>query len=119
MTTIAIVPDSAAPPTAFRAVAGPHHSVGRTPGEALDALTAQLGADEAGTLVVVQHLRPDTFFTAAQRQRLGDLMARWRAARDRGASLPPAEQAELDALAAAELDAAARRTAALAAGLTP
>jgi hypothetical protein len=109
MTTIAIVPDSpAAPPTAFRAVAGRHQSVGRTPGEALDALTAQLGADEAGTLVIVQHLRPDAFFTAEQRQRLGELMARWRAARDRGDALPPDE-----------LEAAARRAAALAAGLAP
>jgi hypothetical protein len=120
MTTIAIVPDSpATPPTGFRAVAGQRQSVGRTPGEALDALTAQLDADEAGTLLVIQHLRPDAFFTAEQRQRLGDLMARWRAARDRGAALPPDEQAELDALVAAELDAAARRAAALADGLTP
>ncbi len=116
MTTIAIVPDSpAGPQPAFRAVAGGRQSVGRTPGEALDALAAQLGADEAGTLVVVQHLRPDAFFTADQRQRLDELMTRWRAARDAGAALAPADQAELDALVAAELDAAARRAAALAA----
>jgi hypothetical protein len=31
----------------------------------------------AGTLLVIQHLRPDAFLTADQRQRLGDLMARW------------------------------------------
>jgi len=41
----------------FRAVAGDKQSVGRSAGEALDALTAQLPADEAGTLVVVQARR--------------------------------------------------------------
>ena len=71
MTAIAILPDSpAGPHPAFRAVAGSRHSVGRTPGEALDALAAQLGADEAGTLIVVQHLKPDSFFTADQHRRL-------------------------------------------------
>ena len=64
MTTIAIVPDTLnGRPTTFRAVAGRRQSVGRTPGEALDALTAQLTAEEAGTLLVVQHLQADAFFT--------------------------------------------------------
>jgi hypothetical protein len=98
---------------------GRRQSVGLTPGEALDALTAQLGTDEAGTLVVIQHLRPDAFLTADQRQRLGDLLARWRAARDRGTALPPDEQAELDALVAAEPDATGRRAATLAGELMP
>ena len=60
MTTITIVPEAAA----FRAVAGPHRSTGRTPGEALDALTAQLPPQDAGTLVaVVQLCRPDVLVT--------------------------------------------------------
>lgn len=55
----------------------------------------------------------DAFFPDTARQRLADLMARWRAARDAGGNLPPAEQAELDALTAAELRAATARVAAL------
>jgi hypothetical protein len=44
-------------------------------------------------------------------------MAQWRAARDAGASLAPAEQAELEALVDAEVQAAGRRAAALSAAL--
>jgi hypothetical protein len=80
----------------------------------LDALTAQLPADEASTLIIVQHLRPDRFFTAAQQQRLDTLMARWRTARDQGATLPTDEQTELEALIDAELQASADRAATLA-----
>jgi response regulator of citrate/malate metabolism len=58
-------------------------------------------------------MRPDELFTAEQQQRLAELLARWRAARDTGASLPPQEQAELDALVQAELRAATERSAAL------
>ncbi len=120
MTTIAIVPDNpGTQPTNYRAIAGDRQSVGRTAGEALDALTAQLDESEKGTLVVVQHLRPDQFFTAEQQDRLRELMARWRAARDAQTSLPPEEQAELDALVEAELRAATARAAALARELTP
>jgi hypothetical protein len=80
----------------------------------LDALTAQLSADEVSTLIIVQSLRPDRFFTAAQQQRLDALMARWRTLRDRGAPLPADDYAELEALIAAELQASAARAAALA-----
>lgn len=119
MTTITIVPEpQASNGTTWRAVAGQRQSVGRTAGEALDALTAQMSADETGTLVVVQAMRPDAFFTAAQQQRLGELMDRWRVARDRGTALAAEEQAELDALVAAELAAATRRAAALVRGIT-
>jgi hypothetical protein len=62
----------------------------------------------------MQAMRPDAWFTAEQRQRLADLMARWRAARDAGVPFHPEEQAELDGLVKAELEAAARRSAALA-----
>lgn len=34
---------------------------------------------ESGTLLVVQQMRPDRFFTEEQQCRLADLMARWRA----------------------------------------
>jgi hypothetical protein len=51
-----------------RAIAGEKHAQGETAGEALDALTAQLSADEASTLIIVQSLRPDRFCTAAQQQ---------------------------------------------------
>jgi hypothetical protein len=54
-------------------------------------------------------LRPDSFFTAAQRQRLDELMSRWRIARDSGGSLVEEEQAELQSLIDEELNAARRR----------
>ena len=114
MTTVAILPESPGDEeTAYRAVAGSVQSVGRTAGEALDALTARLGKEKTGTLIIVQNLRPDRFFSAAQQQRLEDLMARWRAARDTNSSLSPPEQAELEDLVQAEVQAAARRAQAL------
>ena len=67
----------------YHAIAGAKHAEGKTAGEALDTLTAQLSADEASTLVIVQSLHPDRFFTAAQQDRLAALMARWRTARRR------------------------------------
>ena len=115
MTTVAILPE----PTnggggpSFRAVAGECQSVGRTAGEALDALVTQLPEGQGGTtVVIVQNLTPDRFFTAEQRQRLAELMGRWRAARDAGAALGAGEQAELDTLVEAELRGSAERTAA-------
>ena len=112
MTNVAIMPISTEQgDLSYRAVAGEKHAQGKTAGEALDALTSQLSADEASTLVIVQSLRPDRFFTAVQQQRLEALMARWRA---QGGSLPHQEQAELEALVAAELRASAARAAALA-----
>ena len=58
-------------------------------------------------------MRPDELFTAAQQERMAELLARWRAARDAGTPLPPEEQAELDALVEAERRAACDRSAAL------
>lgn len=120
MTIVAIMPENrGAEGTTYRALAGSRQAVGKTAGEALDALTAQLSEDEAGTLVVVQNLRPDRFFTAKQRERLAELMARWRAARDTGDLLPPDEQRELDQLVETELRAAAQRAKALLHELAP
>ena len=110
MTAITILPEKVgADETTYRALAGERESVGRSAGEALDALTAQLTDEEAGMVVVIQNLRPDGFFTAAQQQRLEELMSRWRTARDCGSSLAEEEQAELQSLVDAELDAARRR----------
>jgi hypothetical protein len=94
--------------------AGEKPGIGETPEvgyelSALDALTAQLGDDETGMVVILQSLRPDGFFTAAQQHRLEELMTRWRTARDSGDGLAEQEQAELQSLVEAELDAARRR----------
>ena len=115
MTKVAILPIPAEQGAlSYRAIAGERHAQGKTAGEALDALTAQLSADEASTLIIVQSLRPDHFFTAAQQERLTALMDRWCTARDQGTALPADEQTELEALIAAELQASAARAAALA-----
>ena len=114
MTKVAILPvPTERGDVSYRAVAGERQSHGRTAGEALDALTAQLSEDEASTLIVVQSLRPDHFFNAAQQQRLAELMDRWRTARDKGETLSTDQQSELEALSEAELSAAADRAAAL------
>lgn len=113
MTRVAILPvPSETGKVAYLAISGDKHSQGSTAGEALDALAAQLDNEEAGTLVIVQTGRPDRFFSAQQRQRLEELMDRWRAARDAGGSLSADEQAELSALVDAELGASAARAAA-------
>ena len=74
MTAVAIVREGSevGSDVCYRAIAHPGkaQSVGRTAGEALDALTAQLADEETGTLVVVQQMRPDRFFTEAQVARL-------------------------------------------------
>jgi len=104
MTTISIIPENpGAGETVWRAVAGDKESVGKTVGEALDALTSQLDWEASEALVIVRQLRPDRFFTAEQQQRLAELMSRWRVARDAGSSLPPDEQAELESLIEAEV----------------
>ncbi len=113
MTTVAILPIPTEGGTTYRAVSAEHQTDGRTAGEALDAIAAQLSEDERGTLIVVQNRRPDEFFTADQQQRLAQLMERWRVARDSGTSLPTDEQAELDALVEAELQAATARAEAI------
>lgn len=110
MTTISILPEKiGANPTIYRAVAGDKESVGKTVGEALDALTEQLTDEESTTVVIMQKLRPDCFFTTEQQQRLELFMSRWREARDVGSALSPEEQQELEALIAAELQGTERR----------
>lgn len=108
MTRVAILPvPNSSGGLSYRAIAGNKQSVGKTAGEALDALTAQLDESETGTLVIIQNYRSDQFFTAQQQQRLSELMELWRSTRDRGEAISPEQQAELDALVEAELRASA------------
>ena len=114
MTKVSILPESSeSGQVTYRAIAGRQQSVGKTAGEALDALTSSLPEEQTATLVVVQHQRPGRFFSAEQQARLTELMAHWRAARDGGIRLLPAEQSELNALAEAEVRSSGERTAAL------
>ncbi len=63
MTRVAILPvPTGQGGISYQAVAGDKCSQGATPGAALDALTAQLPKEDASTLVIVQHSRPDRFF---------------------------------------------------------
>jgi len=64
-------------------------------------------------LLIIQSFQPDSFFSAIQQARLSELMSLWRAARDRRETLPPDQEAELEALVDAELRAATAQTAAL------
>ncbi len=115
MTNVAILPVPSEQGTiTYRAVAGQAHSQGRTVGEALDALTTQLPESDSGMFVTVQSLHPDGFFSAAQQQRLGDLMQQWRTANDAGTALPVGVQAELNDLIEKELYASAERAGAMA-----
>lgn len=114
MTAIAILrEESETGPDTYRAVTptGGVQSVGRTAGEALDALTAQLGREESGTVVVVQQMRPDRYFTETQTRRLRELMDR---SQNGDVPLMAAERVERDALIEAEIRASGQRAAALA-----
>jgi hypothetical protein len=114
MTTVAILPISdSSGGKSYRAIAGDKISVGKTAGQALDALTVQLDEPEFSGLLVIQNFHPDSWFSAAQQERLAELMRLWRLARDQGQPLQPDQQAELDTLVEAELRAATARTAAL------
>jgi hypothetical protein len=114
MTMVSIVPvPGVGGEFVYCAVSGDRQSQGATAGEALDALAAQLPQDQT-TVVVVGVMHPDRFFGPAQQQRLAELMARWRAARDSGKYFPADDLAELQSLVNVELDASAKRAAAIA-----
>lgn len=95
MVTITILPEKT---DSYRAVAGDKESTGRTAGEALDALASQLEDEEAGTLVIVQNRKADQFFSAAQQQRLAELMQSRAAGK-----LSTQKEQELESLVEAEL----------------
>lgn len=110
MTTITILPEE----KKYRAVAGKRESVGRTVGEALNALTAQLGEEESGTLVVIQSRRADRFFNASQQNRLTELMTKRQTQ-----ALSATEETELENLVEAELEGAKHRAEEMLGGLKP
>jgi hypothetical protein len=91
----------------FRALSGTRQSVGATPGEALDALNAELGESERPSIVVVQQMGGDRFFTNEQYERLQHLLSR----RD---ELSDPDRDELERLAREETLASAKRAEALA-----
>ncbi len=108
MTSISILPvTNSTGLQQYRASAGDKSSIGQTPGEALDAIYAQLEA--TGCNILIPNFQPDRFFTIEQQQRLSILMQAWRDARDRELSFPTELQTELDALVEAELVASVHR----------
>jgi hypothetical protein len=115
MTMVAVLEEPGNPGSmTYRAIAGRTQAMGRTAGEALDALTAQLSPEAIQTLVIVRDMKPDEYFDADQRRRLAELMSLRRAALAGAASWSPADAAELEHLVGAELLAATRRAEALA-----
>jgi len=114
MPTISVIPENnPAGEIIWRAVSAEKEAVGKTVGEAIDAITPLIESEESSSLIVVQRMRPDKFFTAEQQKRLSDLMAKWRAARDAGNKLLSEDQAELEALIDAQLEGSVQRTKAL------
>lgn len=108
--TITILPEE----KIFRAVGKNKESVGRTAGEALDALTLQLPEDENPTLVIIQNQRSDKFFNARQQARLTELMQK-----REEQILTETEEKELEGLVEAEVDGARQRAEALIHELKP
>jgi hypothetical protein len=114
MTRVSIYQEPTDPDNfSFHAMAREKQARGRTAGEALDALNAQLPKDESGTLVIVQNLAPDSFFGEEPRRRLEQLMAQRREALVGGPALSPDDEAELERLVDAETRASMSRAAAL------
>jgi len=112
MQTIAILPELSSNPPTYRAICGDHQATGQTPGQALDRLEAELATEPTTgeTLVILQRFRPDDFFTAAQQQRLRELMDQFQTAIAQGEQLDPTRQGELESLAQAELEANIQRS---------
>lgn len=94
MTTVSILPVLDESGLSYRASAGSKQSVGKTAGQALDALTALLGKSEFSALLVLQNFQPDQFFTEQQQARLSELMNLYQTARDQGKQLSTEQQAE-------------------------
>jgi hypothetical protein len=112
MTSVTIVPVSVENGgTMYRAMCGQLRSSGSTAGEALDAITLKLTGDKRRALIVVQDHIPDLLFSAESGNRLRELMAEWRQARDADLPFDSAKQSELDALVDGELAAATQRSA--------
>lgn len=101
----------------YRASSGDRQSIGKTPGEALDAIMAQFGAqfDQPSLpfFLLIPNFQADRFFTAQQQQRLKYLMAEWKQARDADADFPEDLKTELNHLVEAELLASRDRLSAM------
>lgn len=110
MTKITILPED----KNYRAIGGQKESVGRTAGEALDGLTAQLSQEESGTLIVIQNQHSDKFFNSAQQMRLSELMEK-----RKNQMLSVTEQKELEDLVETELNGARQRAEELISELKP
>jgi hypothetical protein len=91
----------------FIARTGNLRAVGRTMGEALDALASQWGEITHTVPVIIQHFGSDPFFTQPQYDRMQEL-------RTRVQTLSADERTELESLIDAELDATIARLDALA-----
>jgi len=114
MTKVAVYHESADRETMpYRAVSGRNQAMGRTAGEALDALASQLPREDAESFVIVRSMSPDQFFDAEQQRRLQALMALKRGAIAGGTHLTDSEETELEQLVDAETRAATKRAAAL------
>ena len=120
MTTVAILPVvNTTGEKSYRAIAGDKQSMGKTAGQALDALAIELNQPDFSGLLFISNFAPDAFFNSHQQERLTELMNAWRWARDQGQALPPDQQAELDQLIETELEAATLRTRMLMQAPTP
>jgi hypothetical protein len=97
----------------YRASSGDRQSIGKTPGEALDAIVAQFGQPSLPFLLLIPNFQPDPFFTAQQQQRLTQLMTAWKQARDAAEDFPEDLKAELNKLVEAELLASRDRLSAM------
>lgn len=95
--------------TLWRAATDGKEAIGKTAGEALDGIRSQLGLEQNDLFIVYGKWQPDEYFTAAQQQQLGELMTRWRAARDEGKALSGEDQKKLEELVEAELAASGKR----------
>lgn len=112
MTAATIRTDTQAEDSAkFIARSGNLRAVGRTMGEALDALASQWGEITQAVPVIIQHFGADRFFTQAQYDRMQEL-------RGRIGTLSAEEQGELESLIDAELEATIARLDALAPSAT-
>ena len=87
----------------FRALSGRRQSVGKTPGEALDALIAQEGETMESSAILIQRFGSDSFFTQNQYDRMQYLFGL-------SSGLSKEENSELDSLIDVEIEATIRRT---------
>lgn len=94
-----------------------HTGLGKSAGEALNALLADLAPDETVNKIILRRLGPDEYFGEAQIRRLQTLTERLRVAREGGPRLSAEEQAELEQLVEQEEEAVARRSEAITAFL--